>query len=89
MEILIDAPNNKSSIKDIPGYPVLSSLKDSYVYYDSPRIQNGVYKRDKFYYLVKPFKLTSLMSFKTDSVKFEGMLKSSGIFQILIFHLRL
>lgn len=80
VEILIDAPNNKSSIKDIPGYPVLSSLKDSYVYYDNPKIQNGVYSREKFYYQVKPFKLTSLMSFKTDSIEFAGSLKSAGIF---------
>lgn len=80
VEILIDAPNNKSSIKDVPGYPILASLNDSYVYYDYPKIQSGVYSRNKFYYQVKPFKLTSLMTFKTDSVRFYGSLKSSGIF---------
>ncbi len=79
-ELLIDAPNNKSSIKRVPGYPMLSSLQDSYVYYDQPKIQNGVYLRDKFYYKLDPFKLKDLMTFKTDSVRFTGVLKSAGIF---------
>ncbi len=80
VELLIDAPNNKSSNHDLPNYPILSSLKDSYVYYDNPKTQGGVYDRERFYYKVKPFKFISLMSFKTDSVEFEGSLVSAGIF---------
>ncbi|MDD4529091.1 MAG: hypothetical protein PHX48_04370 [Bacteroidales bacterium] len=79
-ELLIDDPKNKSSIKKVPGYPMLSSLEDSYVYYDQTRIQNGAYLRDKFYYKLDPFKLKDLMTFKTDSVKFTGVFKSAGIF---------
>lgn len=79
-EILIDEPNNKSSIKRVEGYPMLSSLEDSYVYYDQPKIQNGAYIRDKFYYKLDPFKIKDLMTFKTDSIQFTGVLKSAGIF---------
>ncbi|MCK9162718.1 MAG: hypothetical protein M0O93_00015 [Bacteroidales bacterium] len=79
-ELLIDDPKNKSSIKRVPGYPMLSSLEDSYVYYDQPKIQGGVYLRENFYYKLDPFKLKDLMTFKTDSVKFTGVLKSAGIF---------
>ncbi len=79
-ELLIDDPTNKSSIKRVPGYPMLSSLEDSYVYYDQTKIQQGVYLRESFYYKLDPFKLKDLMTFKTDSVKFTGVLKSAGIF---------
>lgn len=79
-ELLIDEPNNKSSIKRVIGYPMLSSLEDSYVFYDQPKIQSGVYLRDKFYYKLDPFKIKDLMTFKTDSIRFTGVLKSAGIF---------
>lgn len=79
-EILIDDPNNKSSIKRIQGYPMLSSLQESYVYYDQTKIQNGSYLRDKFYYKLEPFKIKDLMTFKVDSVQFTGVLYSGGIF---------
>lgn len=79
-ELLIDAPNNKSSIKRVVGYPMLSSLENSYVYYDQPRIQNGLYSRDRFFYKLDPFKIKDLMTFKTDSLRFTGVLNSAGIF---------
>jgi hypothetical protein len=79
-ELVIDSSNNKSSIKKIDGYPMLSSLKNSYVYYDYKNIQNGVYTRDKFYYELEPFKIKNMFDFKTDSIILKGTLHSSGIF---------
>lgn len=79
-ELLIDMPNNKSSIRKVPGYPMLSSLEDSYVFYDQTKIQNGVYLRENFYYKLDPFKIKDLMTFRTDSIRFTGVLNSAGIF---------
>lgn len=80
-QMLIDEPNNKSSVKKLEGYPILSSTKESYVYYDSKKTQNGVYSRENFYYKLDPFQIKNLFAFKTDSVRFTGVLKSAGIFE--------
>jgi hypothetical protein len=80
-ELLIDAPDNKSSLKKLRDYPILSSLEPSYVYYDNPKIQKGVYNRENFYYKLDPFKIKNLFTFKTDSIKFTGFLVSAGIFE--------
>jgi hypothetical protein len=78
----IDAPTNKSGVhsKDYSEYPILTSKKDSYVYYDNSRIQKGVYGRDKFYYQVEPFVIDSLDNFNSNDLSFQGTLVSSGIF---------
>lgn len=78
----IDAPTNKSGVhsEDYSEYPILTSKKDSYVYYDNSRIQGGVYDRDRFYYQVEPFEIDSLDNFNSNDLSFEGTLVSSGIF---------
>ncbi|MDR2963866.1 MAG: hypothetical protein LBU90_09600 [Bacteroidales bacterium] len=82
-DIRIDAPNNKSSRKKIPEYPIFNSKQDSYVYYDSPSIYGGVYKREKFYFKVSPFVIDSLNSFSTKGLGFDGALYSADIFETL------
>lgn len=79
-ELLIDAPNNKSGLKNYPQYPIFTSSKNSYVYYDKKSIQKGVYKRDKFFFKVYPFTIDSLDNFSTDYLEFNGYLVSAGIF---------
>lgn len=79
-EILIDEANNKSSLKRVEGYPMFNSIDNSYAYYDSPEIRGGVYTRDKFYYKLYPFTIKNMMTFKTDSLEFNGCLVSAGIF---------
>lgn len=65
-DIVIDKPNNKSGKKEIPGYPVFHSAKESYVYFDDPVICNGVYKKENFYFVIKPYTLKNI----NDSEKF-------------------
>lgn len=79
-DILIDDPNNKSSVKDFPQYPIFNSKETSYVYYDNKKIYNGVYDRNKFYYKVDPFTIDSVNDFSTDALFFEGELNSADIF---------
>jgi hypothetical protein len=80
--IRIDAPTNKGGFhsKVYPQYPIFTCNKLSYVYWDDQAIQKGVYKKDKFYYEVKPFVIDSLDNFSKKDLKFEGTLISGGIF---------
>lgn len=79
-DLLIDKPNNKSGIIPIPQYPILNSFNNSYVFYDKKNIQQGAYKRDNFYFDVKPFTIDSLDNFTNSSLKFDGTFISAGIF---------
>lgn len=79
-ELLIDLPANKSGIKPYPKYPVFTSSKESFVYYDKPSIHKGVYKRDDFYFKLDPFTIDSLDNFSNEGLKFLGTFKSAGIF---------
>lgn len=90
-DLRIDSPTNKAGTQSAvyPQYPIFNSKKDAYVYYDNSRIQKGAYKRDDFYYQVKPFSLDSLDNFTRDQLVFEGTLVSAGIFPDINEPLRL
>jgi len=79
-ELMIDDPNNKSGLKPYTQYPLFISKNDALVTWDKKQIQNGVYKKENFFYKVYPFKFKSLNSFPTDSLQFKGYLSSAGIF---------
>lgn len=79
-EILVDYPTNKSGLRNFPQYPIFTSKEPSYVYYNKQNIQRGVYTKDKFYFVVKPFSIDSLDNFETENIKFDGSLTSAGIF---------
>lgn len=79
-ELFIDHPNNKSSRAFKPEYPIFKAGSDSYVYWDNPKIWNGVYRRDKVYFNVEIFEIDSLDDFKTEALSFNGRFFSGGIF---------
>ena len=79
-ELLIDHPNNKSGKVMLPEYPIFRSAKESYVYFDNPKIFSGVYPRKSFYIELAPFEIDSLDNAKTESIEFEGVFVSAGIF---------
>lgn len=77
----IDESDNHSGLKKVTEqYPIFTSQKDSYVYYDRKDIHNGAYVRDKFYYTIRPFVVKNMVKFVTDSLSFNGVLTSAGIF---------
>ena len=78
-DLLIDQPGNKSGLKPYSIYPVFNSKTEGYVYYDSKKVQNGVYKRENFNYVLDPFTMDSLNSFVTDGLQFAGKFNSGGI----------
>jgi len=87
----IDAPSNKSGRQQekYPQFPVFTSARESYVYYDKRNIQRGAYGRDRFYYRSDPFKLDSLDNFTNAGLTFTGTLVSAGIFPDIREPLRL
>ncbi len=78
-ELLIGHPNNKSGRFAQDDYPKFTSTTESYVYFDQPYIQKGVYKKENFYYHVLPFTIDSLNSFSTVGIRFNGYLFSGGL----------
>ena len=79
-QLMIDHPNNKSSKKFYPEYPIFQSLNSSFVYYDDKKIHNGIYDRSRFYMAVEPFTLDSLDNTTTDGLLFDANFQSAGIF---------
>jgi hypothetical protein len=87
--LLIDKPDNKSGRVDQPSYPIFNSIKDSYVFYDRPSIQGGVYDRNKFYFHLVPFTVDSLDNFTREGLAFTGDLVSADIFPLFTDTLKL
>jgi len=88
-ELLIDNPDNKSGRKKIPSYPVFSSTKNSFIYYDDVAIQDGVYEREDFYFEVYPFAIDSLDNFSQISLNMNGILRSADVFPAIEETLRI
>ena len=79
--IEIDDSLNKSGVDtSIHDYPKFFSNSKSFVYYDDPSVQRGLYKRDTFMFIVEPFMMDSLDDFKNAGLSLNGLFKSGGIF---------
>lgn len=79
-DLQIDKENNKSGLIPYGKYPLFTSQKDSYVYYDKKTIQKGVYIRDRFYFHIDPFEIDSLDNISTEGISFAGNFVSADIF---------
>ncbi|MGL4598873.1 MAG: hypothetical protein ACRCYO_15255, partial [Bacteroidia bacterium] len=90
-ELKIDDPMNKSGSRSkyFAQYPIFTSAKPSFVYYDSKQVQRGVYNRDKFYFKLDPFTIDSLDNFGNEGLVFAGVFQSAGIFPEIRDSLRL
>ncbi len=78
-ELLIDDPNNKSGLESYPEFPAFTSREGSYIFFDAANIQNGVYKRDEFYFELLPFEVDSLDNFSPEAISPNGTFYSAGI----------
>ena len=58
----------------------MKSNTSSYVYYDDPSIQSGLYERDKFMFAIEPFSMDSLDKFSNDDINLKGLFKSEEYF---------
>jgi hypothetical protein len=78
-DLRIDKPDNKSGRYNFPEYPLFASRENSFVYYQSREIENGVYPEESFYFELYPFIIDSLDNFKKEGLTFKGKFQSSGI----------
>lgn len=78
--LYIDHPGNKSGIKDRAEYPVFDSYGRSYLYWNKPEVEGGIYTKEKMYFSLDPFVLDSLEEFDGNNLRFEGEFYSSEIF---------
>ncbi len=78
--MLIDDPDNKSSEKSFPEYPIFHNKNEGYVYYEDSATMNNQLKKKDFFYFVEPFTIDSLDNFSTDGLTFKGHLISDSIF---------
>jgi len=78
--IFIDSAINRSGRQQFEHFPMFESFQNSFVRYEDPNIQHGVYLAENFYFTVFPFRLENLHNFETDSIRFDGYLTSAGIF---------
>ena len=76
-KLKIDLPDNKSGIKNNDQYPILTSTKKSFVYFDNKSIQGGIYNREKFYFTLEPFEMDSLNTLKKKNFDFAGIFTSN------------
>jgi hypothetical protein len=80
----VDNPFNKSGLREeFTEYPILTCDRPSFVYYDSKKIQKGLYGRDKVYFELEPFVIDSLDNFATEQIALNGKFVSGGIFPVL------
>jgi hypothetical protein len=80
-EIQIDYPSNKSGkIGKNSIFPLVQSVGETFVYYNSKEIVYGAYDSLRFYYKLNPFEIDSLDNFNEKSFELAGHLVSGGIF---------
>ncbi|MDR0619638.1 MAG: hypothetical protein LBG17_07050 [Bacteroidales bacterium] len=78
--LFIDKPTNKGSIVNIPDYPMFKSTTPSFVHYEYPFIQNGVYLADSFYFMIDTFILKNLTELEAEELHLKGTFFSHSIF---------
>lgn len=78
-KLQIDDPSNKSGNEYLEQYPRFNSYDSSYVYYEKPYIQNGVYKKDHFHIKVDPFAIDNINKLSQQDIQFLGEFESGGI----------
>ncbi|MDW3649115.1 MAG: hypothetical protein R8P61_18745 [Bacteroidia bacterium] len=78
--IHVDDPNNKSGEKDYKQFPVFDSYSRSYLYWEKPHIEGGVYEKDKMNFSLDPFVLPGIENLQAEDLIFEGEFFSSEIF---------
>jgi hypothetical protein len=82
-DLLVDKPDNKSGRKNNTEYPLFRSRENSFVNYQYPDIEGGVYPEESFYFELAPFTLDSLDNFTKGGLAFKGKFHSSDILPVL------
>ncbi len=71
-ELFIDAPNNKSGLRGLRRYPIISTTTDSYIFFDRIPGLEGIYAQDEFYFRVDPFTYENIDRYKIEDLNLTG-----------------
>ncbi len=77
--LYINEPDNKSSKKRIPKYPIFDIETPSFIYFDKIEYLKGKYDAEVFF-KIPPFKQDSTASKNAKAITFEGTFHSDSIF---------
>jgi len=77
--VYINKPDNKSSKKQYPKYPIFGINTPSYIYFDKIEYLKGKYDSEIFF-KIPPFEQDSTASKNSKSITFEGSFHSDSIF---------
>lgn len=79
--LYVDDPNNRSGKdKEITNFPKLDIRNRARVFYNDDRIQRGAYDSTRFYFVMDPVLIDSLVNFDDRVFALDGELISAGIF---------
>ena len=77
--LYINLPENKSSKKRMPKYPIFDIKTPSYIYFDKIEYLKGKYGTE-VYFKIPPFEVDSTASGNSKSLNFDGTFHSDSIF---------
>ncbi|MTI32002.1 hypothetical protein [Xanthovirga aplysinae] len=77
--LYVDKPDNKSSTREFPQYPLFKSSSESIVYFNKSEILDGAYDKSVFF-LIPPFELDSMNKADGKAISFDGTMETGGIF---------
>lgn len=77
--LYINRPDNKSSKKRMPQYPIFDIKTPSFIYFDKQEYLKGKYGTE-VYFKIPPFEVDSTASSNSKSVSFDGTFHSDSIF---------
>jgi hypothetical protein len=77
--LYINKPDNKSSRKKMPQYPIFNVSSPSYIYFDRVEYLKGKYNT-KVFFRLPPFEVDSMSQGSAKSLSFEGTFNSDNIF---------
>ncbi len=78
-QLYVDGPNNKSGLKSMKQYPIISASTNSYIFYDDIPGLEGLYERDKFYFKLDPFTYTNIDHYKNEDMSLDGEFIAGGV----------
>ncbi len=78
-ELFVDDPNNKSGLKSLKQYPIISASTNSYIFYDDIPGLEGLYERDKFFFRLDPFTYTNIDHYTNEDMSLDGEFIAGGV----------
>lgn len=78
-DLFIDEPENKSGLRSLENYPIISTTDNSYIFFDRlPGLEN-IYSRDDFFFKVDSFSYENIDHFTTADLDLTGELHGGAI----------